>query len=61
MLIIKNKNHAMTGVAQLVGHHPSKGKVASSVPSQGTCLCGGFGPQSGHVSIQEATNWYFSH
>ena len=28
----------MTHVAQLVGQHPTKRKVAGSLPGQGTCL-----------------------
>ena len=43
---------ALAGVAQLVGYHPAKRKVASSIPSQGTCLGCKFGPWLGHV--QEA-------
>ena len=31
----------LTGVAQLVGHHPAKWKVTGSVPSWDTCLCCG--------------------
>ena len=29
----------LTGVAQLIGHCLTNCKVASSIPSQGTCLC----------------------
>ena len=29
---------ALTGVAQWVGHHPTKQEVAGSIPGQGTCL-----------------------
>ena len=38
---------ALTGVAQLVGHCPAKQKVVDLIPSQGTCLGYGFGPQVG--------------
>ena len=48
----------MTGVAQLVGCHPTKRKVTSSIPDQGTCLGCGLRPWSGHV--QEATDRCFS-
>ena len=37
----------MTSVAQLVGHHPEKQKVTSSIPDQGTCLGCGPGPWLG--------------
>ena len=45
---------AMTGVAQLVGHHSTKGNVAGSIPGQDTGLGCSFGPPSRHV--REATN-----
>ena len=35
---------ALTGVAQLAGHHPAKQKVAGSIPSQGMNLGCGFSP-----------------
>ena len=54
----KKVSWTVTGVAQLVGRHPAKQKVAGSVPSQGTGLDCGFGPQVGayekqliHVSL----------
>ena len=47
MLEIENANHTLTGVTQLVGHHPAKRKVPSSIPSQGTCLGCSFGPGQG--------------
>ena len=50
---------ALTGVAQLVGHHPTKRKVAGSIPDSGTCLCCRFGPWWGHM--QEATDQFFPH
>ena len=34
----KGLTTALTGVAQLFGHHPGKQKVAGSIPGQGTCL-----------------------
>ena len=49
---------AMTGVAFLVEHHPTKRKVTSGISHQGTCLGSRFGPQSGRV--QEATSQCFS-
>ena len=49
---------ALTGVAQLVGHHPARQKAASSIPQWGTCLGCGFSPWRGH--IQEAANQCFS-
>ena len=38
---------ALTSVAQLVGHHPEKQGVMGLIPSQGTCLGCGPGPQLG--------------
>ena len=49
---------ALAAVAQLVGCHPVKQKFASSIPSQGTYLGCGPGPQLG--CEQEATNKCFS-
>ena len=49
MAVFESISRALTGVAQLVGHHPTKQKVAGFIPSQGTCLDCGFGPQLGHV------------
>ena len=40
---------ALTSVAQLVGHHPAKGKFTGSIPGQGTWLGCGFCPFLGHV------------
>ena len=54
----KERVPALTAVAQLVGHCPENRKVTSLIPSQGTCLGCGFGPQLGRV--QEATNQCFS-
>ena len=36
--ILKAHTFALTSVAQLVGHHPTKQKVPGSIPSQGTHL-----------------------
>ena len=52
------KDQALTGVAQLVEHHPTKQKVASSIPGQGTCLECGFGLWT--RCIWEATDRCFS-
>ena len=38
---------ALVGVAKVVGHCPANRKVASSIPSQVTCLGCGPGPQEG--------------
>ena len=40
----QNTHQALTGVAPLGGHHPSKQKVPGSIPSRGTCLGCRFGP-----------------
>ena len=45
----KRKHCALTGVAQLVGHHPAKYMFAGSIPSQGMGLGCGSGPQLGCV------------
>ena len=47
----------LTSVAQLVGHHPAKHKVSSSIPGQVTCLGHRLGP--GWECVQEATNPMF--
>ena len=49
---MKKTELALTGVAQLVEHRPSKRKVASSIPGQGTCLGCGPGPQWGACERQ---------
>ena len=54
----KNQCLALTGVAQLVGHHLRKQKAASLIPGQGTCLGCGFSPWVG--SIQQASDQCFS-
>ena len=33
---LRSIDQALTGVAHLVGYHPSRQKVAGSIPSQGT-------------------------
>ena len=48
----------LTGVAQGVGCHPADQKVTNLIPSQGTCLDRGFGPQLERV--WEATDQCFS-
>ena len=39
----KNAGEALTSVAQLAGHHPTKHKVTSPILGQGTCLGCRFG------------------
>ena len=56
---MKYTSIALIGVTQLVGQHAPKQKVTSSIPSQGTHLACGFGPQLGHE--QEATDRCCSH
>ena len=58
LYIIQMIGLALTGVAQLVGLCAAEQKVASLIPSQGTCLGCGFGPWLGH--IQGADNQSFS-
>ena len=43
--LIKVGNHALVGVAQWTEHWTVKQRVAGSIPSQGTCLGCGPGPQ----------------
>ena len=38
-------SQALTGVAQWIEHRPMNPRVASSIPSQGTCLAYEPGPQ----------------
>ena len=57
LTLIQKLAHALTGVAQLVGHHPAKRKT-DSIPHQGTRLGCGLSPQLGH--IQEGNDWCFS-
>lgn len=44
-----------------VGHRPSKCKVASLIPSQGTHLGCGFGPGSGHIVTRGNPLMFVSH
>ena len=44
---IKNYVLALAGVAQWTEHQPVNWRVASSIPSQGTCLGCRLGPQYG--------------
>ena len=55
---LKVLQQALALVAQWAGHHPTNGKVASSIPGQGTCLGCGPGPWLG--GMQEATDRCFS-
>ena len=43
--LCRNRTKALAGVAQWTEHQPVNRKVASSIPSQGTCLGFGPGPQ----------------
>ena len=58
LILINLSNHALfqktytsraqgllTGVAQLIEHRPENQRVTGSIPSQGTCLGCGPGPQ----------------
>ena len=46
VLAIRNEHGVLADVAQCVGcHHPENQKVASLIPSQGTCLGFKPGPQ----------------
>ena len=54
------KDQALTGVAQLVEHHPTKQKVASSIPGQGTCHGYGPVPSWRHVRGSQSLDWCFS-
>ena len=44
---IKTQHYALAGVAQWIEHWPVNEMVAGSIPSQGTCLGCGPGPQWG--------------
>ena len=49
----KNKRaHALAGVAQWVGHHPTKQEVTGLIPHQGTCPGWGFGPRLRHATYR---------
>ena len=45
LAFFKSTTLALTGVAHLVGHHPTRWNVASSIPGEDTCLGWGFSPQ----------------
>ena len=47
MLVIILKNQALAGVAHWIEHWAGNWKVTGSIPSQGTCLGCGAGPQLG--------------
>ena len=49
-------NLAPAGVAQWIDHWPANQRVASSIPSQGTCLGCGPGPQWGALERQPHTD-----
>ena len=53
-LMLQNTIRALSSVAQLVGHRPTKQNFTGLNLSQGTCLGCGFWPWLGH--IREATN-----
>ena len=42
---VKGSISALAGVAQWIEHQPANQRVAHSIPSQGTCLGCGPGPQ----------------
>ena len=46
-LILQEKDPALAGVAQRIECQPANQRVASSIPSQGTCLGCRPGPQLG--------------
>ena len=52
-----NLKNALTRVAQLVGHHPAKRNVASSIPSKGTSLGCRFGISLQLGCVREATGF----
>ena len=46
-MFAKEGTTALAGVVQWIEHRPSNQRVVSSIPSQGTCLGCGPGPQLG--------------
>ena len=46
-LTLRTTSAALTGVAQWIEHQPTNQEVTGSIPSQGTCLGCGPGPQQG--------------
>ena len=61
---VKNLGPALNGMAQFVGCRPTKQKVTSSIPSQGTCLNYGLVSSCGMCKRQLIdaclTHWCFS-
>ena len=51
--LLKNHTKALAGVAQQIEYWPANQRVASSIPSQGTCL--GYMPDPPVRGVQEAT------
>ena len=49
---VKNEPIDPTGVAQWIEHQPTNWKITGSIPSQGTCLSCGPGPQLGTCERQ---------
>ena len=47
LLSFKKRVYSLAGVAQWIEHWPENQRVAGSIPSQGTCLGCGPGPQLG--------------
>ena len=56
-LSLPNTHQPLTDVSQRAGHHSAKQKVASSIPSQGTCLGCRPGPWLGRAML---LSLYFS-
>ena len=48
-IVIIKKTRALAGVTQWIECQPVNQKVTGSIPSHGTCLDSGPGPQWGHV------------
>ena len=53
---LKKSKSALAGVAQWTGHGPANQRFASLIPSQGTCLGCGPGPQLGAHKRQPHIN-----
>ena len=45
--MIQKNTSTLAGVAQWIEHQPANQRAVSSIPSQGTCLGCGPGPQQG--------------
>ena len=54
---LQNSKLALAGVAHWIEHWPADQRVAASIPSQGTCLGRGPGPQG---APEATTQWCFS-